>query len=75
MRRAAGDHGYHGLKVFTATTLGRRDGLGEDVTAWLRAHPERIPVLTFVRQSSDARFHCLSILIFWRTESERRATL
>lgn len=68
MTPPAGERGYDGVKVFSASTLGRREMLGGDITAWLRAHPERVPVNTIVRQSSDARFHCLSILIFWRTE-------
>ncbi|MEP6652995.1 MAG: hypothetical protein ABJA82_06525 [Myxococcales bacterium] len=57
---------YQGMTVFSATTMARRERLGEDVTAWLRSHPDRIPVDTLVRQSSDSRFHCLSILVFWR---------
>lgn len=59
---------YDGVTVFSATTVQRRDRVGDEITAWLRAHPERVPVNTIVRQSSDTRFHCLSILIFWRTE-------
>ena len=61
-----GERGYDGVTVFSATTVQRRERLGDDITAWLRAHPDRIPTDTVVRQSSDARFHCLSILIFWR---------
>lgn len=63
-----GKCGYDGVKVFSATTFRRREMLGDDIRAWLRAHPERVPANTIVRQSSDARFHCLSILIFWRSE-------
>ena len=59
--------GYDGLKVFSVTMAARRARLGEEITEWLRAHPECVPVRTVVRQSSDARFHCLSILIFWLT--------
>ena len=59
---------YEGAQVFSATTFGRRDKLGEDVTAWLRAHPGTLPVRTCVLQSSDSRFHCLSIVLFWRRE-------
>lgn len=60
------ERGFHGVTVFSATTIQRRERLGDEVTAWLRAHPDRVPMDTVVRQSSDARFHCLSILIFWR---------
>jgi hypothetical protein len=57
---------FDGLTVFSATTSFRRDTLGDDITEWLRRHPELTPVNTVIRLSSDARFHCLSILIFWR---------
>lgn len=60
---------YDGLKVFSTTMVAQRERLGEVIAEWLRAHPERVPVETVVRQSSDARFHCLSILIFWRATS------
>ena len=59
--------GYDGVTVFSATTVGRREKLGDDITAWLAQHPDRLPVNTVVNLSSDARFHCLSIVIFWRT--------
>lgn len=61
-----GESGFDGVKVFSATTVGRREKLGEDIIAWLRAYPERVPVDTVVRQSSDARFHCFTIVMFWR---------
>jgi hypothetical protein len=61
--------GFDGVKVFAATMIEQRAHLGEHVTAWLRSHSDRVPVAVIVRQSSDARFHCLSILIFWRTQS------
>jgi hypothetical protein len=66
-----GEHRYDGVKVFSATTVGRREKLGDDITAWLRANTDRVAVNTVVRLSSDARFHCLSILIFWRFTEEK----
>lgn len=68
-----GKRGYDGVTVFSATTILRRERLGDDVTAWLRAHPDRIPVDTIVLLSSDARFHCLSIVLFWRSERSSSA--
>jgi hypothetical protein len=62
---------FDGLKVFSATMPAQRAQLGEAVTAWLQAHPDCNPVNAVVRQSSDASFHCLSILIFWRAAAER----
>jgi hypothetical protein len=61
--------GYEGVQVFTATMIEQRGRLGEHVTAWLHTHSDRVPVAVIVRQSSDNRFHCLSILVFWRTLS------
>lgn len=58
-----------GVKVFTATMIERRARLGDDITSWLRAHPDCLPVRAEVRLSSDAKFHCLSIVIFWRSSS------
>jgi hypothetical protein len=56
---------YNGVKVFSATKAGDRENLGEKVTAWMRAHPQCRIVNTTVAQSSDASFHCLSIVLFW----------
>ena len=66
MTAAEGGGAYDGVRVFSATTLARREKLGEDITGWLNAHPDRIPVNAVVRLSSDSRFHCLSIVVFWR---------
>jgi len=59
---------YDGLAVFSTTMIRERERMGEEVTSWLRAHPDRIPVAATVRQSSGARFHFLSILVFWRLD-------
>jgi hypothetical protein len=55
-----------GVKVFTATRAREREELGEAVTRWLAAHPDVEPVRTDVLQSSDAAYHCLSIVVFYR---------
>ena len=59
--------GYDGVQVFSATTISRREKLGDDLSAWQRAHPTLVPVSTQVRQSSDSSFHCFSIIVFWRS--------
>jgi hypothetical protein len=59
--------GYDGLKVFCGTKFEQRARLGDEITAWCAAHEGRVLVGAVVRQSSDTSFHCLSILIFWRT--------
>jgi hypothetical protein len=40
--------------------------MGENVGRWLAEHPELEVVAREVRQSSDSRFHCLSIVVFYR---------
>lgn len=56
---------YNGAKVFSATKAQERQGLGEKITAWIRAHPECEIVDTVVTQSSDEAFHCLAVTLFY----------
>lgn len=58
--------GISGCKVFTATRAREREELGEAVTRWLAAHPDVEAVRTDVMQSSDAAYHCLSIVCWFR---------
>jgi hypothetical protein len=51
------------VKVFSATMARHRDTLGDRVMAWLEEHPELETVQVIVSQSSDDRFHCLSIVL------------
>ena len=55
-----------GIKVFSATKIVLRNVLGEAVTAWLTE--QRVIVIDDIQvlQSSDAEFHCVSIIIFYR---------
>jgi hypothetical protein len=55
-----------GVKVFTATRAREREDLGDAVTRWLAAHPDVEVVQSEVRQSSDAQFHCLTCVLFYR---------
>ena len=66
MTPSDGISGYEGVQVFSATTISRRERIGDDVTAWQLAHPKHVPVSMQVRQSSDSSFHCFSIIVFWR---------
>ena len=52
------------VQVFTATKAKDREAIGEKVTAWLAAHPALRVLRAQVMQSSDAEFHCLSIILF-----------
>jgi hypothetical protein len=59
---------YDNVKVFSATKARDRDSLGDRVTEWLRDN--RVEIINkVVCQSSDAEFHCLTITLFYRTES------
>jgi hypothetical protein len=57
--------GFQGVAVFSATKAKDREALGDKITSWLRANSSRTVVEKCVAQSSDAGFHCLSILLFW----------
>ncbi len=59
---------YDGIKVFSATRFNEREHLGEKVTSWIQDHPQFTPVKTLVRQSSDAEYHCLSVILFFASE-------
>ena len=53
------------MKVFSATMAGQRQELGETVTSWLASHPSCQPTDFIITQSSDSRFHCISIVLFY----------
>ena len=54
-----------GIRVFSATKARDRESLGEVITAWIRAHRQYRLHDKIVLQSSDAEFHCLTIVIFF----------
>ena len=54
-----------GVKVFTATKAREREGLGEEVTRWIRENATVKITDKVVTQSSDSEFHCLSITLFY----------
>ncbi len=56
----------NGVAIFSATKFKEREELGDSVTRWIKEHPAATIVDTVVRQSSDASFHCLTIVIFYR---------
>ena len=61
---------FTGVKVFSATKAKERDDLGEQVTRWLRANADLEIVDRTVTQSSDNEFHCLTVVIFYRTKPQ-----
>jgi len=64
---------FNGVRVFSATMVAQRQVLGETVTAWLEDARANRPgfqlVDVVVRQSSDAAFHAVTIVIFFREDT------
>jgi hypothetical protein len=57
---------FDGMKVFSATLPDARTRLGEVVTDWIATNRVLKLIDLVVRQSSDASFHCLTIVVFYR---------
>ncbi len=65
--QAAAPPMLEGIKIFSSTTPDKRNTLGEAATAWLTEQRGRIVIDDInVTQSSDAEYHCVSILLFYR---------
>lgn len=62
-----------GVKVFSATKAKEREGLGDQVTQWIRRNPNAEIVDKIVTQSSDSEFHCLTITLFYKARSKSAA--
>jgi hypothetical protein len=60
---------FNGVKVFSATKAKEREDLGEQVNRWLRANSDLEIVDRTVMQSSDNEFHCLTVVLFYRTRA------
>lgn len=58
-----------GVRIFTSTTGQFRRELGDRITEWLAAAPEVAIHDVRVVQSSDASFHCLTIVVFYGPRS------
>ena len=64
---------FQGVKVFSATKAKEREGLGDEITRWIRAHQGYEIVDKIVTQSSDSEFHCLTITLFYNKSSQAAA--
>ncbi len=64
---------FEGVKVFSATKARDREGLGGNVTRWLRGNPDCEVIDKIVTQSSDAEFHCLTITLFYKEKPSATA--
>lgn len=62
---------FNGVKVFSATMVADRETLGEKVTAWMSANPDKKVTNVVVTQSSDEAFHCIAITVFYFEELAR----
>lgn len=51
------------VKTFSATLAKDRDGVGDEVTRWLKDHPDVTVSEIRTLQSSDEAYHCLTIVI------------
>ena len=58
-----------GLRVFSATKARDRAVLGDVITEWIRSHPDLELFDKVVLQSSDREFHCLTIVLLFRSRS------
>lgn len=54
------------VKTFSATMARDREALGDKVTDWLKEHPDLVVTEIRTMQSSDAEYHCLSIIVLAR---------
>jgi hypothetical protein len=57
---------FNGVQIFSASKFEERRRMGDEITAWLRANPERKVVDREVRQSSDSEYHCVTIILFYQ---------
>lgn len=56
----------HRIKVFSATMVREREELAGQIMSWMRAEHVTIEQL-IVTQSSDARFHCLTVTAVYQS--------
>lgn len=66
---------FNGVKTFVATMYAQRQVLGETVSQWLadaRRRPGFEVVDIVVRQSSDAQYHAVSIVVFYVEGSSKK---
>jgi predicted CoA-binding protein len=58
---------FDGLKVFSATLNHERAVLGEKVTEWIASEKDNVDIVDIeVFQSSDAAFHCVTIIVYYK---------
>ena len=60
---------FTGVKVFSTTMARDREMMGETITRWIKDNPQAEIVDKEVTQSSDKEFHCLTVILFYRTKA------
>lgn len=56
------------VKVWSVTRAKDREALGDKITEWLR-DSRVVPTRTFVVQSSDRAYHCISVVMLYELPS------
>ena len=64
-------HNFTGVKVFSATKAQERQVIGDNIREWLERNPNIEVVEREMLQSSDTKFHCLTIVLFFREKSAK----
>ena len=59
-------HNFTGVKVFSATKAQERQVIGDLIRDWIERNPHLEMVEREMLQSSDTKFHCLTIILFFR---------
>ncbi|MEE9384419.1 MAG: hypothetical protein V3V08_13525 [Nannocystaceae bacterium] len=62
-----------GVEIFSATVVRAREQLGDRVTEWREQNRDVSIVDVDVRQSSDAAYHCLTIVLWWAEKDNEGA--
>jgi hypothetical protein len=65
---------FNGVKVFSATQYREREVLGETITAWIQANPDKQITDIVQTQSSDSSFHMIAITVFYYEEPKAPPT-
>lgn len=63
---------FNGVKVFSATMVADREQLGEKVTSWIAANPNKKVTDIVITQSSDEAFHCIALTVFYWEDLGKR---
>jgi hypothetical protein len=64
---------FTSVRVFSATMHEDRANLGERITQWLTEKAAAVDIVEIVqRQSSDSRFHMISIIFFYNEVGKHR---